>query len=165
MGSRVLGSPNRSLVVALLAIAGLTACADDSQPDRGRGGTSASGLANATASDVRLQDVVDTFVLGSDRTDLQRDQMKAQLVGAVVRWEVVVYNIEADGEGYRVTSDQRSPASAVPFLVAVYVTPRGEADVQRLLQTRTGDRLEFVGKISDIRLRSMVVLSPAVLSP
>jgi hypothetical protein len=126
--------------------------------------------ANAVAdlahiSEISLSEVVDTFVLGSDRTDLQRERLKSQWVGAVVRWEIVVYNIETTGEGYRVTSDQRSSASAAPFLLAVYVTPHGDEDVQRLLKTRTGDRITIVGTIADIRLRSMLILSPARLSP
>jgi hypothetical protein len=42
---------------------------------------------------------------------------------------------------------------------------KGDEDVQRLLKTRTGDRITIIGTIADIRRRSMVILSPARLSP
>jgi hypothetical protein len=54
---------------------------------------------------ITLQEVVDSYVLGSNRTDLQREAMTAKLLGATVSWRFKVYDIAKEGGRYRVMSE------------------------------------------------------------
>lgn len=57
------------------------------------------------AMPIALQEVVDTYVLGGNRTDLQREAMTAKLVGAIVSWRFKVYDIAKEDGRYRVMSE------------------------------------------------------------
>ena len=48
----------------------------------------AEALTSMAVLNIALQEVVDTYVMGGDRTDLQREAMAAKLVGASVSWRI-----------------------------------------------------------------------------
>ena len=113
-----------------------------------------------------LQEVVDTYVLGGTRTDLQREAMTTKLVGATVSWRFKVYDIAKDDGRYRVMSELMNgsePGSFGKFTVMAYVAPRDEQDVQALLKLQTGSEVEIQGRVDGITIRMALVLSPAVL--
>jgi predicted small lipoprotein YifL len=113
-----------------------------------------------------LQEVVDTYVLGGTRTDLQRETMTAKLVGATVSWRFKVYDIAKEDGRYRVMSelmDGTEPGAFGKFTVVAFVTPRDEQDVQALLKLQTGSEVEVRGRVDGVTVRTALVLSPAEL--
>jgi hypothetical protein len=115
---------------------------------------------------ITLKEVVDSYVLGGSRTDLQRDAMTAKLVGAIVSWRFKVYDVAKEDGRYRVMSElmNGSDASAFgKFTVVAFVTPRDDQDVQTLLQLQTGSEVEIRGQVNGVTVRTALVLSPAEL--
>ena len=56
----------------------------------------------ATPNPITPEAVAETFVLGGTATDLQREIMKKALVGSVVEWDLVVYEVAySEGTGTR----------------------------------------------------------------
>ena len=111
-----------------------------------------------------LQEVVDTYVLGGTRTDLQREALTAKLVGATVVWRFKVYDIAKEDGRYRVMSelmDGKEPGAFGKFTVVAFVTPRDEQDVQALLKLQTGSEVEIRGRVDGVTMRTALVLSPA----
>lgn len=115
---------------------------------------------------IALQEVVDTYVLGGNRTDLQREAMTAKLVGATVVWRIKVYDIAKEDGRYRVMSELMNgtePDAFGKFTVVAFVTPRDEQDVQALLKLQTGSEVEIRGRVDGVTVRTALVLSPAEL--
>lgn len=125
-------------------------------------------LTDAPVSDVALQEVVDTYVLGGNRTDLQREVMTSKLVGATVSWRLKVYDISKEEGRYRVMSelmDGSDPNAVGKFSVVAFVSPRDEQDDQAMLQLQTGSEVQIRGRVEGVSARMVLVLSPAVLVP
>lgn len=121
---------------------------------------------DAPVMPIALQEVVDTYVLGGNRTDLQREAMSAKLVGATVSWRFKVYVIAKEDGRYRVMSElmDGSELGAVgKFTVVAFVTPRDEQDVQVLLKLKTGSEVEIWGRVDGVSVRTALVLCPAEL--
>lgn len=115
---------------------------------------------------IALQEVVDTYVLGGNRTELQRDAMTAKLAGTTVSWRVKVYDIAKEDGRYRVMSELMNgtePGAFGRFTVVAFVTPRDEQDVQALLKLQTGSEVEIRGRVDGVSARTALVLSPAEL--
>lgn len=115
---------------------------------------------------VALQELVDTYVLGGTRTDLQREALTAKLMGATVFWRFKVYDIAKEDGQYRVMSELMSGSDASAFgrfAVVAFVTPRDDQDVQALLKLQTGSEVEIRGRVDGVTVRTAVVLSPTEL--
>ena len=115
---------------------------------------------------VELQDVVDTYVLGGNRTDLQRDAMSAKLVGSIVSWRIKVYDIAKEAGRYRVISelmDGSERGAFGKFGVVAFIAPRDENDVEVLRKLQTGHEIEIRGRVDGVSARTALVLSPAEL--
>lgn len=115
---------------------------------------------------IALQEVVDTYVLGGTRTDLQREAMTARLVGSVVVWRFKVYDIAKEDGRYRVMSelmDGTEPGAFGKFTVVAFVIPKDDQDVQALLKLQTGSEVEIRGRVDGVTVRTALVLSPAEL--
>ena len=114
-----------------------------------------------------LEQVSDAFALGSNATDLQREMMQNELVGAVVRWRITVYEIEsAEGGKFKVISEPSltGGSQGLSLLhVQAIVTPLSDADRKMITALRTGDNLVIKGRVQEIVLRSAVVIPLAVL--
>jgi hypothetical protein len=113
-----------------------------------------------------LQEVVDTYVLGGTRTDLQRDAMTAKLVGAIVSWRFKVYDVAKEDGRYRVMSELMNGSVAGAFGkfgVVAFIAPRDEHDVEMLLKLQTGHEVEIRGRVDGVSARTALVLSPAEL--
>lgn len=118
------------------------------------------------AMPIALQEVVDTYVLGGNRTELQREAMTAKLVGAAVSWRLKVFDIAKEDGRYRVMSelmDGSETGAFGKFTVVAFVTPRDEQDVQALLKLQTGSDIEIRGRVDGVAARTALVLSPAEL--
>lgn len=67
-------------------------------------------LKDAPVMPIALQEVVDTYVLGGNRTELQREAMTAKLVGANVSWRFKVYDVAKETLPGHVRVDERHRA-------------------------------------------------------
>lgn len=124
------------------------------------------GLKDMPVISIALQEVVDTYVLGGIRTDLQREAMTAKLVGATVSWRFKVYDIAKEDGRYRVMSELMEgsePGVLGKFTVVAFVTPRDDQDVQALLKLQTGSEIGIRGRVDGVLVRTALVLSPAEL--
>ena len=113
-----------------------------------------------------LQEVVDTYVLGGNRTDLQREAMTAKLVGSVVIWRFKVYDIAKEDGRYRVMSELMAgtePEAFGKFTVVAFVTARDQQDDEALLKLKTGSEVEIRGRVDGLMVRTALILSPAEL--
>lgn len=157
----------RQWVITLLGMA-LTACDEASTPNTpSEPVQSAQAWKDTPVMPIALQEVVDTYVLGGTRTDLQRDAMTAKLVGAIVSWRFKVYDVAKEDGRYRVMSEliNGSDASAFgKFTVVAFVTPQADQDVQALLKLQTGSEVEIRGRVDGVTVRTALVLSPAELA-
>lgn len=105
------------------------------------------------------------FTLGSDNTDLQRDNELAKIKGQVVQWRLRVYEVSKDGDGYRIQTDSGNDSTdATMDAVGTFadITPRNDADRQKIANLKTGDFIVIKGVIADVMMRNLV-LDPAIL--
>jgi hypothetical protein len=145
----------------------LVACSDGPLPNTATEPAPAiTSLKGAPVIAMALQEVVDTYVLGGTRTDLQRDAMTAKLVGAIVSWRFKIYDVAKEDGRYRVMSELMNGSDANAFgkfTVVAFVTPRDDQDVQALLSLQTGSEIEIRGRVDGVTVRMALVLSPAEL--
>lgn len=151
---------------ALLSMA-LAACGEAPQPNTpSEPAPTVQALKDKPVMPMALQEVVDTYVLGGTRTDLQREVLTAKLVGSVVVWRFKVYDIAKEDGRYRVMSelmDVKEPGAFGKLTVVAFVTPKDEQDVQTLLKLQTGSEVEIRGQVDGVTMRTALVLSPAEL--
>ncbi|MEY3610865.1 MAG: hypothetical protein RJB14_587 [Pseudomonadota bacterium] len=143
----------------------LAACSDGPAPSATTEQAPAiTSLKDTPVMPMTLQEVVDTYVLGGTRTDLQRDAMTAKLVGAIVSWRFKVYDVAKEDGRYRVMSELMNGSDANAFgkfTVVAFVTPRDDQEVQALLKLRTGSEVAIRGRVDGVSVRTALVLSPA----
>jgi hypothetical protein len=159
------GLPSKWAMV-MLSMA-LVACGEAPLPNTpSESAPTVQALKDAPVMSIALQEVVDTYVLGGTRTDLQRETMTAKLVGSVVVWRFKLYDIAKEDGRYRVVSDLMNgsqPEAVGKVTVVAFVTPNDEQDIQTLLKLTTGSEITVRGKVDGITLRTAIVLSPAGL--
>jgi hypothetical protein len=121
----------------------------------------------ATPNPVTPEAVAATFALGTNATDVQREMMKQDLVGSVVEWDLVVYDVKLlDGGQYQVTSQPvpvPSPAPLPHVAVVVLIQSQGPDDDAFLRSIRTDDPIRIRGLVQDVFLRSIVRVGPGVV--
>ena len=118
------------------------------------------------ASDLALETIAEAFALGTRATDVQREKLKAELIGRRVEWDIPVYEVSHSEGRYEVTSQpvpiKDSEAVALIRVMAV-VIPQGDADHALLQAVKTDDVIRVRGIVQEIRLRTIVALVPAVV--
>ena len=78
----------QSLFMVMLGLS-LSGCSEAPTPNViSKTHSIAEALTSMAVLNIALQEVVDTYVMGGDRTDLQREAMAAKLVGASVSWRI-----------------------------------------------------------------------------
>jgi len=123
-------------------------------------------IMQATPNPVTPEQIAETFALGSDSTDLQRELIEKDLVGSVVEWDIRVYEVSyADGR-YKVTSQPIPIASAdaiqlIRVVALIQAQSNGDDDLLRAV--KTDDVLRIRGLVQDVVLRTVVTIGPAVL--
>jgi hypothetical protein len=124
-------------------------------------------ITSAKTNPIAPEQVSEVFALGSDFTDLQRDLLRKEMIGSVVEWDILVYEIAYADEVYKVTSQPIPIKSrqAVNMLRASFsVYPQDERDHELLQKAKTNDRLMIRGKVQDVVLRTVVLIEPALLA-
>lgn len=156
----------RKLILVMLGMA-MSACSKDPSPHNpSEPVPTLQTLKDAPVALIALQDVVDTYVLGGNRTDVQRDAMTAKLMGSTVSWRFKVYDIAKEEGRYRVMSELMESSAAGSFgkfAVVAFVAPRDEQDIQILLKLQTGNEVKIRGRVDGVSARTALVLSPAEL--
>lgn len=116
-------------------------------------------------SDLSLETVAEAFALGSRATDVQREDLTQSLEGHRVEWSIPVFEVQyADGR-YTVTSQAMpisDPNAVALTRVMAIVIPRSEEDDALLRAVKTDDVIRIRGIVQEIRLRTFVVVVPAV---
>ena len=127
---------------------------------------SIAAIKAATPNPITPQAVAETFVLGGTATDVQREIMEKALVGSVVEWDLVVYDVKFEQDRYELTSEPIQITSAAPVqLVAVvaWIQSQGPEDDALLQRVKTGDPIRIRGLVQGILLRTMVKVGPGVV--
>ena len=108
-------------------------------------------IANAEPSgDIAPEELRQLFVLGSEFTDVQRDNKEAEITGKTAEWEGKVYEVrKRDENEYRV---QTTGDASAPPTFAVVIT-RSPAEVQYVEGLKTGDTIQFKGIIGGTTMR------------
>jgi hypothetical protein len=110
--------------------------------------------------------VAEAFALGSRATDVQREDLTQSLMGHRVEWSFPVYEVEYAEGRYTVTSQPipiQDPEAAALTRVMAFVIPRSEEDHALLRAVKTDDVIRIRGIVQEIRLRTFVVVVPAVV--
>lgn len=97
------------------------------------------------------------FNLGSDNTNLQRENKLKEIKGKVVEWTLPVYEVKKDGDGYKIQTATGDTVGAF-----IYVSPRSEQDKAVIEALKTGNRVSIKGIIKDDSMRRLVI-KPAIL--
>jgi len=127
---------------------------------------SIAAIKAATPNPITPQAVAETFVLGGTATDVQRELMEKALVGSVVEWDLVVYDVKFEQDRYELTSEPIQVTSTAPVqLVAVvaWIQSQGPEDDALLQRVKTGDPIRIRGLVQGIFLRTMVKVGPGVV--
>lgn len=123
-------------------------------------------LANAQPSPLRAEgELSELFALGSNNTDLQRDNKLNEIRGQIVQWQLPVYEVSRSGDGYKVqtqTSVRVGPFGQDLIGTFIYITPRDDAERRKIEALKTDDHILFKGRISGSSLRSLEI-KPAML--
>lgn len=125
-----------------------------------------AGLYDAKSANLTPEEVAETFALGGDFTDVQRDLLRQKLVGSVVEWEVRVYNVESRGRAYDVLSQPfavRSSDAINLLRASIRIYPQSERDRDVLLGAKTDDAIRVRGRVEGIALRAVLFIDPSIL--
>ena len=120
----------------------------------------------ATPSPITPEAVAETFALGTNATDIQREMMEKELVGSVVEWDLVVYEVAYSEGRYELTSQPLPiPSQDAVQLVHVlaYLQAQNPEDDAFLRGVKTGDPIRIRGLVQDVFLRTMVKIGPGVV--
>lgn len=154
--------------VALLLSVLLTACAPVPDPSAGLSVEESVALIDQVeASDLALGTIAEAFALNTRATDVQRENLTADLVGRRVEWDIPVYEVSFSEGRYEVTSQPipiQDPEAAALIRVMAIVIPRNTEDDALLQVVKTDDVIRVRGIVQEIRLRTIVAVVPAVIA-
>lgn len=153
------------LVIAVQMMVGCGGEASSTQTEPATNVALIKQLDEATINPISIEDVSRIFVLGSEYTDLQRDKNHKALVGSYVEWALSVYEVKLEDGAYKVMALPKSSSGQTLLPTVIFVTPRNDQDRAVIESLKTNDTIVFKGKVSDIKMRSLVVINPAILRP
>ena len=119
-------------------------------------------LETAQVSDIQpYGELADMFNLMSDFTDIQRDNKRAELDGAVVEWSLPVFEVSRSGDFYRIqtSSGRAGGRNYVGTFVEVY--PRNDNERNAIEGLKTGDFVTVRGYIDGTSMRN-IRIRPAI---
>lgn len=108
-------------------------------------------------------ELAEMFKMGSDYTDLQRENKKKELIDKIVEWNLEVYEIKRVNDNlYRVqtTSPLLFGRTVKTF---TYVHTRNDLEKVHLAHLKTGDTIHIKGKIKDIDMMRTFKIDPAIV--
>jgi len=112
-----------------------------------------SSIASGPTNSVDTKQIIDTFAIMGNGTDIQRNNLEEQLKGKIVRWPVKVYEVAKKDENvYRIqTTDSNTPAAFIDLYA------RSESESRRIEQLSTGDVVIIKGRIVGTFMRNIEI--------
>ncbi|MGY8905340.1 MAG: hypothetical protein ACKVIH_12400 [Burkholderiales bacterium] len=127
-----------------------------------------AALAAAPTSDLKpTGQLAELFQLGTKSTAVQRENAEKSIQGKVVVWQLRVYEVKREDDGYVVTTTDSisSLLDGEPVVAtSISLTPRNAAERVVIEAFKTGDNIRFKGYIKDVSLRR-IRIKPAMLWP
>lgn len=131
---------------------------------------SAASLTDSNTNDVnpiQLEgEFSETFMLGSNYTDLQRENTANKVIGTNVIWDLPVYEVSLTDGVYKVMTQSglmTGDANRKLLNATVFIYPQNDDDRRTMDALKTNDLISFKGRVVDVRLRSLVIVNPAIL--
>lgn len=128
---------------------------------------SLDAMRDAQAVPITASQTAGAFSLGSTATGVQREALERQLTGAIVEWELRVYDVSLEEHGrFKVVSEPIAgdDAEAVEMMrVVALVTPRQAGDEALLRSVKTHDHLRIRGRVQRVVLRTIIAIDPAIV--
>jgi hypothetical protein len=125
-----------------------------------------AAIQTATPNPITPEVVAETFALGTNATDIQREIVKKALIGSVVEWDLVVYEVAYSDGRYELTSQpiRVEYQDAVQLVhVRAYLHSQGPEDDAYLRSVKTDEPIRIRGLVQDVVLRTMVKIGPGVV--
>lgn len=131
-------------------------------------------LKAASISTLDTKLLCEMYTLGSDYTDLQREEMEKQIVGHVVEWKLKVYEVDrtSDQGVYRIqTQSCVSGMGALGKLLygmpstTIQLHVGSEEERQRVYSLKTDDTITVKGRIVGVTALRNIEIEPAIFSP
>lgn len=136
---------------------------------RARGTDDSARLIDAVPSALSPSgELYKTFHLGTDATDVQRENLENSIKGQIVQWTLPVYEVRKSGSGYTIQTSTESSFFGIgtpfigTFVKAVARTPEEVSYIERL---KTDDKVTIKGRISGTFMRSIQIEPAIVMMP
>ena len=119
------------------------------------------GISEAQAENINpAGKISDAFSLGSQYTDIQRENMIKEIKGKIVHWTLPVYEVDKRKDGiYRIQT--KSGTRYVGTFINLYA--RNADEVKFIESLKTGNNITFKGKISGVILRNITIDSAILI--
>lgn len=117
-------------------------------------------LYNAPVTRIDPNKLAPLFRLGSDYTDLQREEALEEIGNKVIQWQVPVYEISRikSSDLYRIIATWNNGLGAIIELTAI--TPE---QVKYIYSLRAGDKLSIKGRLTGETTMRALEISPAII--
>jgi len=112
----------------------------------------------AQADSLTVGELAQLFKMGSEHTDIQRENKEKEITGKIVHWTLPVYDVKKSGKGYRIQT--KSTTSAAGTFVTLI--PRDDAERAQIEGLKEDNRLTVKGRITGTTMRN-IDINPAVL--
>jgi len=121
-------------------------------------------LETATPSSLQYEgELAEIFSIGSNYTDVQRQNKEKEIKGQVIEWEFVVYEVQKNNGYYDITPKEGLLSNKVS-VSTVYLYPRSEEESQLIESWKEDTKFTARGYINDVVLRNLII-APARLVP
>ncbi len=121
-----------------------------------------NSLITRTPDQISAAELASLYALGSNATDLQRENRLKEIKGKLVQWTLPVYEVKkSDEHTYKIQT------SSTTNTVGTYssIIPKNPGDVSRISTLKTGDTVTVRGIIDGTGFMRNFQLNPAVLLP
>jgi len=126
-------------------------------------------LSETPPSDLQPEgELYEMYILGSDYTDVQRENKEREITGEIVQWTLPVYEVHRKDYGYEIsTSRSKGDLFNTRHYVSTecHLSPRSSSERQYIESLKTGDMVEIKGKIKGVTtfIDRWIVIDPCIL--
>ncbi len=150
------------IIIVLVIIAGVSSNKRSGAGIPGKAGEPVSDISRIESAQISQVDpsreLAAMFNIGSNYTNVQRENALKELKGKVVVWQLPVYEVSKQGDGYKV---QTSAGRAVGTFI--HIKTRNDQERSYLESIKTGDAISFKGVIADVDFTRHLIIRPAIL--
>ena len=111
-------------------------------------------------------ELYNTFKLGTDATDVQRENLENKIKGQLVQWSLPVYEVTKTGSGYRIQTSSKSSVFS-DGLIGTFsnVTARSAEESAYIEGLKTGDTVVIKGYVTGTFIRNIDLRPAMVILP